>query len=350
MDGVCFAEIKQPERKLLASLGRALAQMDAALAGFSHQAAHRSFLWDLRNAAARDLAVLLPDDRRRLVERFFAEWEKVDWDNLRSSIIHNDANDYNILVRGSTPSEHRVSAILDYGDVVHSATACNLAVALAYVMLDKPDGSASVSLAAGGTPAHPTDPIAAAAQVVTAYHETYPLTEAEVDSLYTLAVARLCFSVCIAARQTRDVPDNEYLNISNAPAWSLLERLQRIPFDWPTRVFRYACGMPVVKKQPQILRPRRTPAELLTARQKHLGPSLRVSYESPLHIVSGSRQNLFDAGGQRYLDCVNNVAHVGHSHPQVVRAATEQMAILNTNTRYLHEHLIEYRAAVRDAA
>jgi 4-aminobutyrate aminotransferase-like enzyme/Ser/Thr protein kinase RdoA (MazF antagonist) len=327
MDGVCFAEIKHPGRKLLASLGRALAQMDAALAGFSHQAAHRSFLWDLRNAAARDLAMLLPDDRRHLVEHFFAEWEKVDWNNLRFSIIHNDANDYNILVRGATPSEDRVSAILDYGDVVHSATVCNLAVALAYVMFDKPDR-------------HPTDPIDAAAQVVAAYQEIYPLTEAEVDSLYTLTVARLCFSVCIAARQTRDVPDNEYLNISNAPAWSLLERLQQIPLDWPARVFRYACGMPVIRGQTS--RARRTPAELLTARRKHLGSSLSVSYESPLHIVSASRQYLFDAEGKRYLDCVNNVAHVGHSHPRVVRAGTEQMAILNTNTRYLHEHLIEY--------
>lgn len=323
LDGVCFAKIKSPGRKLLASLGRALAQMDAALVGFSHQAAHRSFHWDLRNATmARDLIGLLPDDRGRLVERFFAEWEKVDWGSLRFSVIHNDANDYNILVRGSTPSEHRVSAILDYGDVVHSATVCNLAVALAYVMLDKPD------------------PIGAAAQVVAAYQEIYPLTESEVDSLYTLAVTRLSLSVCIAARQTRDVPDNEYLNISNAPAWSLLEKLQDIPLDWPTRVFRYACGMPVVREQ--TLRPRRTQAELLTARQKQLGPSLSVSYESPLHIVSGSRQNLFDTGGRRYLDCVNNVAHVGHSHPRVVRAGTEQMAILNTNTRYLHEHLVEY--------
>ncbi len=323
LDGVCFAEIKSPGRKLMASLGRGLAQMDAALAEFSDQAAHRSFHWDLCNAdGARELAGLLPDDRRRLVERFFAEWEKINWDTLRFSIIHNDANDYNILVRGATPSEHRVSAILDYGDVVYSATVCNLAVALAYAMLDRPD------------------PIGTAAQVLAAYHEIYPLTESEVDSLYTLTVTRLCFSVCIAARQTRDVPDNEYLNISNAPVWSLLEKLQDIPLDWPTRIFRYACGMPVAREQTR--RPRRTQAELLAARQKHLGPSLSVSYEAPLLIVSGSRQYLFDSRGRRYLDCVNNVAHVGHSHPRVVRAATEQMAILNTNTRYLHEHLIEY--------
>src|SRR5207302_7407834 len=86
----------------------------------------------------------------------------------------------------------------------------------------------------------------------------------------------------------------------------------------------------------------RSSVELLAARERYLGPSLSISYQSPLHIVCGSRQYLYDAGGRRYLDCVNNVAHVGHSHPLVVRAASEQMAILNTNTRYLHEHLIEY--------
>src|SRR5262249_45782406 len=81
---------------------------------------------------------------------------------------------------------------------------------------------------------------------------------------------------------------------------------------------------------------------LLARRHQITGPSLSISYESPLHIVSGSRQFLFDASGRRYLDCVNNVAHVGHSHPYVVRAASEQMARLNTNTRYLNELLIEY--------
>lgn len=318
LDGVCFAQTKHHDRKLLFSLGRGLAQMDVALAQFSHPAAHRSFYWDLRNASvARDLIGLLPPDRRALVERFFSEWEKIDWSSLRFSVIHNDANDYNVLV---DESGSRVTAILDYGDVVYSATVCNLAVALAYVMFDKPD------------------PICAAAQVVAAYHETYPLTETEVEALFILAVTRLCCSVCYAAKQTRDAPDNEYLNISNAPAWALLERLATISPDWPTRVFRYACGLPVVREPGS----RRTRTDLLEARKKHPGRSLSISYQSPLHIVSGSRQYLYDSAGRRYLDCVNNVAHVGHSHPYVVRAATEQMAILNTNTRYLHEYLIEY--------
>lgn len=321
LDGVCFAGAKQHDRKLLSSLGRGLAQMDAALAEFSHPAAHRSFYWDIRNAGmARELVWRLPEARRPLVERFFDHWAKIDWSHLRFSVIHNDANDYNILV--SKPAEGRVTAILDYGDVVYSATVCELAVALAYVMLDKPD------------------PIGAAAQVVATYNETYPLTEPEIDALYTLAVTRLCCSVCYAAKQTREAPDNEYLNISNAPAWTLLERLAMIPFAWPTRVFRYACGLPVVKDEDS--RSRRRKEALLKARKKHLGASLSLSYKSPLHIIRGSRQYLYDSDGRRYLDCVNNVAHVGHSHPYVVRAAAEQMAILNTNTRYLHEYLIEY--------
>jgi 4-aminobutyrate aminotransferase-like enzyme/Ser/Thr protein kinase RdoA (MazF antagonist) len=320
VDGVCFAKAGPHGRKLLFSLGHALAQMDAALAEFSHPAAHREFYWDLRNAPmARELVGLLPAVRRPLVERFFSEWEEIDWSRLRSSIIHNDANDYNILVNESP--RKRVTSILDYGDVVYTSTVCELGIALAYVMLDKPD------------------PIVSAAQVVAAYHESYPLTEPEIDVLYKLAVTRLCCSVCFAARQTHDAPDNEYLNISNTPAWALLKRLATLAVDWPTRVFRYACGLPVTVAPS---RHKRTTAELLSARQKHLGSSLSISYQSPLQIVSGSRQYLYDAGGSRYLDCVNNVAHVGHSHPYVVRAAAEQMAILNTNTRYLHENLIDY--------
>ena len=322
--GICLAEIQTHSRHLLGSLGRALAQMDAALAEFSHPAAHRSFYWDLRNAAmARELVALLPGDRRKIVERFFAEWEKIDWASLRFSIIHNDGNDYNILVRGDPPSTGRVTAILDYGDVVYSATVCNLAVALAYVMLDKPD------------------PIGAAAQVVAAYHEINPLTESEVDALYTLAVTRLCCSVCYAARQTRDVPENEYLNISNAPAWALLEKLSPQSFAWSRRMFRYACGLPITKPANvwSML-----PSDLIESRKQRLGPSLSISYREPLYIVAGSKQNLYAVDGQRYLDCVNNVAHVGHSHPRVVRAAYEQMALLNTNTRYLQDKIIEYSA------
>lgn len=59
-----------------------------------------------------------------------------------------------------------------------------------------------------------------------------------------------------------------------------------------------------------------------------------------LALHTGSGQYLYDTDGRRYLDCVNNVCHVGHTHPRVVRAAAAQLSILNTNTRYLHDNIV----------
>lgn len=85
-----------------------------------------------------------------------------------------------------------------------------------------------------------------------------------------------------------------------------------------------------------------TSEEILKFRRKHLGKSLSVSYKKPLKIVRGDMQYLYDDEGRQYLDCVNNVCHVGHCHPHVVQAAQKQMALLNTNTRYLHDNLVNY--------
>ena len=77
--------------------------------------------------------------------------------------------------------------------------------------------------------------------------------------------------------------------------------------------------------------------EQIAYRKLHLGKSLSLSYERPLKMVRGEMQYLIDEFGQKYLDTVNNVAHVGHEHPKVVEAGQQQMAILNTNTRYLSD-------------
>jgi 4-aminobutyrate aminotransferase-like enzyme len=86
--------------------------------------------------------------------------------------------------------------------------------------------------------------------------------------------------------------------------------------------------------------------ELLKRRRAALSSALSLSYRSPLRIERGFMQHLYDEHGQRYLDCVNNVPHVGHQHPRVVAAAQEQTAILNTNTRYLHETVLAYAEAL----
>jgi len=78
---------------------------------------------------------------------------------------------------------------------------------------------------------------------------------------------------------------------------------------------------------------------LIDYRKAHLGKGLSLQYKVPLKMVRGDAAYLLDQYGQKYLDTVNNVAHVGHEHPKVVEAGQNQMAILNTNSRYLHENI-----------
>src|SRR5713226_888307 len=82
--------------------------------------------------------------------------------------------------------------------------------------------------------------------------------------------------------------------------------------------------------------------ETLAARQALMGKNLSISYHHPLKIVRGWMQYLYDETGRAYLDVYNNVPLVGHSHPRVVQAAQAQLALLNTNTRYLHDNVNRY--------
>src|SRR6202022_2546830 len=85
-------------------------------------------------------------------------------------------------------------------------------------------------------------------------------------------------------------------------------------------------------------------AGALAARQALLGRSLGVSYRRPLKIVRGWMQYLYDETGRAFLDVYNNVPLVGHSHPRGVHAVQTQLALLNTNTRYLHDNVVRYAA------
>jgi 4-aminobutyrate aminotransferase-like enzyme len=115
-------------------------------------------------------------------------------------------------------------------------------------------------------------------------------------------------------------------------------------------VWKSLCPDPNLLFKLKDLRPFPEPGlkETLRIRKLHLGKSLSLSYEQPLKMVRGAGAYLIDHVGTRYLDTVNNVAHVGHEHPEVVRAGQQQMAVLNTNTRYLHDRINEFVLALLD--
>ncbi|HEY2682664.1 MAG TPA: aminotransferase class III-fold pyridoxal phosphate-dependent enzyme [Steroidobacteraceae bacterium] len=304
LDGILFVEAMPRNEELFASLGDALGTLDLAFRGFSHPAMGRTLHWDLKHVEfAHAHFPLLPAEQQPLVRRFMQAWEAVDWKQLRKSVIHGDANDYNILVRDS-----RVAGFLDFGDMVHSAIVCDVAIAIAYALLDAPE------------------PLAAARTILTAYRRKFPLNEAELASVYPLVVGRLCMSLCYSAYNAREKSGDAYQQVTSAPAWRLLQKLAGVPIELVSDI---------------LSGDRKSPESLLANRRRLLGRNLSLSYRTPLHIVRGSMQYLWDADGRQYLDAYNNVPHVGHCHPRVLQAGCEQMAKLNTNTRYLHESVEE---------
>lgn len=81
---------------------------------------------------------------------------------------------------------------------------------------------------------------------------------------------------------------------------------------------------------------------LIDRRARLMGPNVPTFYRTPVHLVKGEGVWLWDAAGNRYLDCYNNVPHVGHCHPRVVQAICAQVGQLNTHTRYLHDGVLDY--------
>lgn len=88
--------------------------------------------------------------------------------------------------------------------------------------------------------------------------------------------------------------------------------------------------------------------EIIQYRKKHLGKSLSLQYKVPVKMVRGQGIYLIDQFGNKYIDTVNNVAHVGHEHEHVVKAGQQQMALLNTNSRYLHENINQLAKEIID--
>ncbi len=240
--GRLFARSRPHSPELLRSLGNWLGRLDNALLGFEHPAAARALKWDLRQAdwIREYLHSIASPERHALVRRLFSLYETEvlpALPALRQSIIHNDANDYNVLVSEANESEPgRVVSVIDFGDMVYTTTVSEVAIAAAYAMLDKPD------------------PLAAAASVIAGYHEAFPLREDELAVLYPLICARLCVSVVNAAYQQQIEPENAYLKISEQPAWALLEQLAAVHPRFAHYLFRCSCGLPADPRSDRVVR------------------------------------------------------------------------------------------------
>lgn len=320
LEGTFWVDNTSRPDGLYEDLGSVLGAMDKALIGFSHPAMHRRYTWDISTAADanKKLHYIRDHHRRRIAGYFLLQFDTLVQpviSSLRHAYIHNDANDYNVLVR-----DGKIAGIIDFGDMMYTAMINNLAIACTYAMFEA------------------ADPLKAAALTVKGYHQQYALTEQETELLYYLIAARLCISVTQSAWNSAQGSTNEHHFITEAAAWKLLNYLIELNPVKAQDAFRKACGFS------SLINKEDTYTALLTERKKLIGRNLSISYDMPLKIVRGALQYLYDDKGDTYIDCVNNVSHVGHCHPVVVRAMQQQIATLNTNTRYLHDALEEFAA------
>ena len=321
-------------------LGRMLGSIDRALEGFRHPDAARTHPWDLTAVDRHRPTVRWIDtaERRRLAESMFHLWAacaRLRFGELPRSVIHGDANDENVLLDGD-----RVAGLVDFGDALESPTVCELAIALAYAMLEPasseagPEGPALQGPALHSVPAR--DPVRRGAEVVAGYHEQRPLSPAELDVLFPLVCGRLAVTVSVAAERRRSDPDHPTWFITEDRAWRLIEVLAPIdPIDAAQQLAAGIDVRPAIETGPP-------PDAIIEARRRNVSAALSIAYRQPLEFVRGDGQYLYNHRGRPYLDLVNNVCHVGHAHPRVVEAGARQMARLSTNTRYLHELLTTY--------
>jgi 4-aminobutyrate aminotransferase-like enzyme/Ser/Thr protein kinase RdoA (MazF antagonist) len=304
------------------SIASTLGELGRALRGFFHPAAGRVLLWDLSHLERlRPRVADVESGQRDVIEHWLDRFERFvspSLPRLRGQVIHNDFNPDNLLADPADPN--RVGGIIDFGDMTHAPLIVDLAVAIAYQLHNN------------------DDPADVFAEMVGSYHQALALESAELDVLPDLVAARLVQSLVIGAWRAKHHPDNvEYILSNSGTSWATLQRLSSLRIDNLVSAAQRACFMPTPASAP-----RTDLGRLLERRRTRLGEGMRLSYDVPLHAVAAEGVWLVDADDVRHLDAYNNVPHVGHSHPAVTAAIARQSAVLNTNTRYLVESVLEY--------
>ena len=216
----------------LTNLGRFMGTLTRSMQGFGHAQAFRpEFPWSLDHVIQlKDHAEDIADPARGdMVKRLFIRYEAQvlpRLPGLRASVLHQDANDWNVITDATDPT--RIAGLIDFGDMCHGRTVNELAITLAYALLDTPDL------------------YAATRALITGFASEFPLTEDEADLIFDLMRMRLVCSVCLSSRQSKLHPENDYLLISQAPAFALLERLDQIDPAFMIALCRKAAGFEAV--------------------------------------------------------------------------------------------------------
>ena len=190
LEGRFLADLPEHPPALLRDVGRYFGRLDRALSGYGHEAMQRTLRWDLRQAglAFPCLPAITDPARRRFAEDIldrFANQTSTALDRLRMQVIHNDANDHNVLVPAAGATI-RVSGVIDFGDLIWTALVCEPAIAATYALLGK------------------SEPVDAALHVFEGFNAVFPLTEEELALAFELILLRLAMSCLLYTSDAAD--------------------------------------------------------------------------------------------------------------------------------------------------
>ncbi len=238
IEGKTYANFKPQSVDLIHNIGKTVGALDLAWDDFDHPSLVRDFKWNLTQGdwIAGHFAIISNPARRALIEQINQDFRAVKSDLAAypNVAIHNDVNDYNIIVDGSLTETAHVSGLIDLGDMCASPRICDLAITAAYMVLGQ------------------SDPDAVLAALVAGYHKSYPLTVSEVDLIWPLLRMRLAVSVVNSTLMALENPDDPYVIISQEPAWAFLEN-NNVNVGLLNARLRAACELPVTNAAPRIL-------------------------------------------------------------------------------------------------
>jgi 4-aminobutyrate aminotransferase-like enzyme/Ser/Thr protein kinase RdoA (MazF antagonist) len=291
--GKCYAEIKQKSTDISFDIGFTLGNIAQALSDYKDENLVRDFKWNLPGSLwiKKHISVIGDTNRLKVVSKIIADFEEIlpKFSNLRQQTIHNDPNDYNILISGKKYQSLNVSGMIDFGDICVAPRICDLSIAAAYIVLDN------------------SQPEKMLAALVSGYNSIYPLSVEEVDMVWRLLRMRLAVSVVNSTLLESKNSDDAYITISQAPAWRFLEN-SKINEGLISARLRNICGMPVVEGADRIIDWIKKEADgfsplfgsqLVNCDMKSLSVENTSVPENPFELKSDEAKAIgFDPGGQ----------------------------------------------------
>eukprot|EP00164_Ancoracysta_twista_P006110 GFYU01008440.1.p1 GENE.GFYU01008440.1~~GFYU01008440.1.p1 ORF type:complete len:370 (-),score=98.15 GFYU01008440.1:681-1790(-) len=215
--------------ELYEKVGAFVGRMDKGLLDFHSDALERNLIWDMKNFM--DVAEFIPtitEEKQQAQIHTAMTWFKERVlsraDKLRQSVLQNDSNTANIIVKNkSKGGDNDVAGIIDFGDCVKTYIVNELAICIAYSIIHLYEDA---------------DMFQAVKPLLKGYMSSLPLTEDELAALPTLVIARIATSVTLGAYSYSQDPGNEYLLFSAKPGWCAMTKIVDMGIDEFEKLFR----------------------------------------------------------------------------------------------------------------